>query len=253
MRKLALAAALASTALATPALARDKSWYVGAETGGMIVEDLDFDFDDGSASTVDMDTGVDVGGQIGYDFGAFRLETEVAYKRAEVDGGSDDATSLSFMVNGLLDFGPDDGLQGFVGGGAGVARTKFSGLDSDTGFAWQAIAGIRAPLTDHWDVSVKYRFYNHGNIDLVVPDGTAASTRFRSHSLLGGITYNFGEPPAPPPPPPPPPPPEPPPDPGGLASCSAFFRASSIALRISSAFSSFSYSNIVRSRMNEPS
>ena len=26
------------------------------------------------------------------------------------------------MVNGLLDFGPDDGLQGFVGGGAGVAR-----------------------------------------------------------------------------------------------------------------------------------
>jgi hypothetical protein len=28
------------------------------------------------------------------------------------------------MVNGLLDFGDDDGLQGFIGGGAGVAKVS---------------------------------------------------------------------------------------------------------------------------------
>src|SRR3546814_7564426 len=57
-----------------------------------------------------------------------------------------DSNALSFMVNGLLDFGDDDGLQGFVGGGAGVARVSvepvFAGPfldDSDTGFAWQEI------------------------------------------------------------------------------------------------------------------
>ena len=46
MRKLAVALTLATTALSTPALARDDSWYVGVEGGGMIVEDIDFDCGD---------------------------------------------------------------------------------------------------------------------------------------------------------------------------------------------------------------
>src|SRR3546814_15003422 len=111
------------------------------------------------------------------------------------------------MVNGLLDFGDDDGLQGFVGGGAGVARVSvepvFAGPfldDSDTGFAWQAIAGVRAPLSDSIDVGLKYRFFNADNLDLVDQTGRDVSTRFRSHSLLGTLTFNFGgaEPPPPP-------------------------------------------------------
>ena len=40
MRKLAVALALASTALASPVLARDNSWYVGVGGGVTIVEDL---------------------------------------------------------------------------------------------------------------------------------------------------------------------------------------------------------------------
>ena len=40
MRKLAISLALASTALASPALARDDQWYVGVDGGAMIVEDL---------------------------------------------------------------------------------------------------------------------------------------------------------------------------------------------------------------------
>ena len=50
MRKLAIAVALASTGLATPALARDHSPYVGVEGGGMFVEDMDVDYDDGVIS-----------------------------------------------------------------------------------------------------------------------------------------------------------------------------------------------------------
>src|SRR3546814_2014394 len=80
--------------------------------------------------------------------------------------------------------------------------------DSDTGFAWQAIAGVRAPLSDSIDVGLKYRFFNADNLDLVDQTGRDVSTRFRSHSLLGTLTFNFGgaEPPPPPAPPPPPPP-----------------------------------------------
>jgi outer membrane protein OmpA-like peptidoglycan-associated protein/opacity protein-like surface antigen len=254
MRKLAIAVALASTALATPALARDKAWYVGVEGGAMIVEDIHFDIGTTTdAAKVDHNYGYDVGGTVGYDFGMFRIETEVAYKSANVDsftstlripaynsagalvssnpgtysyaGGK--TTALSFMLNGLLDFGDDDGLQGFVGGGVGVARIKADKYalntygsflnDSDTVLAWQAVAGIRAPITDKIDASLKYRFFNADNVKLVDVTGRTFDGRFRSHSIMGGFTMNFGEPPAPPPAPPapvpepvaPPPPPAP--------------------------------------------
>ncbi|WP_036529496.1 outer membrane protein, partial [Novosphingobium resinovorum] len=204
MRKLVLGLALASTAFATPALARDKSWYLELDFGGMIVEDADTVVD-GTSTTIDFKKGFDGGGVLGYDFGPFRLETEASYRQAAIkNSGGADVSNLSFMVNGLLDFGPDDGLQGFVGGGAGVARVHADVIDdSDTGFAWQAIAGIRAPISSHWDVGLKYRFMNVSNVDLVGPAGENISTRWRSHSLLGTLAYNFGEPAAPPPPPPP--------------------------------------------------
>jgi OOP family OmpA-OmpF porin len=217
MRKLALAAALATSALATPALARDNSWYVGIDSGVTIVEDADLTFQSATTSrtiSADHHKGLDADAVIGYDFGGFRLEAEAGYKRAEVDldaSGFGGATSaLSFMLNGLLDFGPDDGLQGFVGGGVGVSRGKLANdlvNDSDTGFAWQAIAGVRYPLTDNVDVSLKYRFFNQDDIKLVSaygttlagPAGSSVDTKIRSHSLLLGLAYNFGEPAAPPP------------------------------------------------------
>jgi hypothetical protein len=62
--------AMASTALASPALAKDDSWYIGAEFGSMLVEDGDFDI---NATTdtheVSHDLGFDGGGYVGYDFG----------------------------------------------------------------------------------------------------------------------------------------------------------------------------------------
>ncbi len=234
MRKLAVAVALATTALSTPALARDNAWYVGIEGGAMIVEDIDFTLADTNTQVLstDSDYGWDVDGIVGYDFGAFRLEAEVGYRRAAAEEhqtsvalagipagiyGDDRAfgraSALSFMLNGLLDFGPDDGVQGFVGGGAGVARVKYEqyGIapvtlldDSDTVFAWQALAGVRAPLSENVDVSLKYRFFNADSVTVQANNGALLDSRFRSHSLLGGVTFNFGEPTPPPPPPPPP-------------------------------------------------
>jgi len=248
MRKLAIALALSSTLLATPAFARDGAWYVGGEFGAMIVEDQDVDVGTRqSAVQLDHEYGYDGGVFVGYDLGAFRVEGEVSYKKADVEsfqtlialpgensgtfppgrdfaGGS--TSSLSFMLNGMLDFGDDDGLSGFVGGGAGMARVKarnqrvFSNSapffdDSDSRFAWQVIAGVRQAISDNIDVTVKYRFFNVDDVRMVAFNGGDTNTRFRTHSLLGGLTFNFGgdvveEPVAPPPvietPAPPPPP-----------------------------------------------
>src|SRR3546814_13912844 len=107
------------------------------------------------------------------------------------------------MVNGMLDIGDDDGLQGFIGGGIGYAKIKANNWrrfdnaapfldDSDSRLAWQAIAGVRAPLTENIDVQLKYRFFNVADLEYVAFTGAPAEYRFRSHSLLGGIVFNFG-------------------------------------------------------------
>jgi OOP family OmpA-OmpF porin len=228
MRKLAIVVALSSTAIATPALARDGAWYVGGDFGAMIVEDTSFDVGTAEdAIIVDHEYGYDGAGFVGYDLGAFRLEAEVAYKRARIDeletvislpgqntpgrttaqtflnAGGGNTTALSFMVNGLLDFGDDDGVSGFLGGGVGIARVNFNNQrafanqgafidDSDTRFAWQLLAGVRQAISANMDVTVRYRFFNVSDLETVGYGGREFSTRLRTHSLLGGITFNFG-------------------------------------------------------------
>jgi OOP family OmpA-OmpF porin len=229
MRKLAIVVALSSTAIATPALARDGAWYVGGDFGAMIVEDVEMDVGAvENALVIDHDYGFDGAGFVGYDLGSFRLEAEVAYKRARIDelealiGLPGDArpgqglglaireaagntTALSFMINGMLDFGDDDGVSGFLGGGVGVARVSFNNQrvfsnqdafldDSDTRFAWQVVAGLRQAISENADVTVRYRFFNVPSLEMAGFGGNEFSTRFRSHSILGGLTFNFGAP-----------------------------------------------------------
>ena len=237
MRKLAIAVALASTAMATPAVARDHSFYAGLEGGGMIVEDMHLSYTDDTGLNIDdanrtnFGIGYDIDAIAGYDFGFVRLEGEVGYKHASVDsvnlmdtrigpvsGMADGGSShvLSFMVNALLDLGPDDGLQGYIGGGAGLASLKLSDAtetpgapsfsDTDSRFAMQVIAGVRYPVSQNIDLGLKYRFFNMQHAKF---NGTSDGTNFtfkgnyRSNSLLLSLIYNFYSPPPPPPPPPP--------------------------------------------------
>ena len=97
MRKLAIAMALASTAMATPAVARDHSFYAGLEGGVMWVEDVDFNYADSTGlelrpgATLRHHSGFDVDAIAGYDFGILRLEGELGYKRASANEVSLDA------------------------------------------------------------------------------------------------------------------------------------------------------------------
>ena len=233
MRKLAIAVALASTALATPAVARD-GVYVGLEGGVMWVEDSPFNVTNGLTNpsyTTDHKTGYDVDAIAGYDFGAVRVEAELGYKRAGIDTidtittlypASGHASALSLMANVLFDFGDEDGLSGYAGGGVGMARAKYAFnapllapfvgtvnfSDSDSRFAWQGIIGARYAITPNFDLGLKYRLFNVSRLRFSdnFPTSTTASVpgtvnaRFRSHSLLASLIYNFYAPPPPPPP-----------------------------------------------------
>src|SRR5436190_14747245 len=107
-----LLAAVAAAAVSTPALAQDQGGYVGVEGGVMFPKnqdvdaDVDFtlpgvlDIDNADVGHVDFNTGYDVDLIGGYDFGMFRLEGELGYKRAKADNFDVDDTLLTAIGTG---------------------------------------------------------------------------------------------------------------------------------------------------------
>lgn len=260
MKKIAFFLASAAAIAAVPAQARDGQPYIGINGGVLLEDQVDVDLANTDPQTnaafADTNTGIDADVVIGYDFGSFRLEAEGGYKRAGYDGltvvnsailpggltvpsgtvvqNEEDLTIWSGMVNGLVEFGSDDGFQVFGGGGVGFANldlpVEVAGVgtvidDSSTDFAWQLLAGARLAITDNLDLGVKYRYFVINEFELEAANGAPIEAGFNSHSVLASLTYNFGRkaepapviaPPAPPPVAPPPPPvvaPPPPPRP----------------------------------------
>ena len=248
---------LAATALATgltvfaaPAAARDRSAYFGIEVGALKVTDTDVDFDfDGDLEDEFLDgfeiehkLGVDGDLIAGYDFGMFRAEVELGYKRSHHDDYSIDldldddeedeiaeaagrSSVYSLMANAMVDFGQDEGVNFYAGAGVGYAQVvhlinpegdsdRFK--VKDRGLAWQLIAGVRMAASQYFDVGLKYRYFNANDVSDsfdIDEEEFGLDTDYKSHSLLISLIHNFNAPTAPPPPLPPvmpPPPPAPP-------------------------------------------
>src|SRR4026207_2001787 len=86
MRGLTRGMAVAASALATPAVARDGEGYFGADIGVVIDNEVDVRVNGvPNAVTIDHDMGWDLGAFLGYDFGFIRTEMEVAYKESDPD------------------------------------------------------------------------------------------------------------------------------------------------------------------------
>ncbi|HET8750319.1 MAG TPA: outer membrane beta-barrel protein [Sphingomicrobium sp.] len=218
-----LLASVAALVVTTPAAAADHSPYVGIEGGILFPKSQDLsasiDFSDpavpdiaaGRVGSLKYKKGYDLDVIGGYDFGMFRLEGELGYKRAKLKSvnvdnafltainggagttfGSTDfdldghATVLSAMVNGLADFGGNGGIGAYAGGGVGYADVKQLG-DSSGKFAWQLIAGAYMPVSSNIDVGLKYRYFHAGrnDIDRDFPFAAGATT-------CGAVTCSGG-------------------------------------------------------------
>ena len=229
MRHLTLFGALGALALASPAAARDHSGYVGFDAGLLMPQDMDFEYDSDTGFDAGLKNGYDLDLIGGYDFGFFRAEGELSWKRAahkdydinfgdgvgefDADGDTD---VRSIMINGLADLGNDQWAF-YAGGGIGYAtvRNRIETEDDDFklkdgGFAWQGIAGVRYAMNEMIDVGLKYRYFNTSDMN-----DDDLDFDFKSHSIMFSFIYNMGgeryvAPPPPPPvyvaPPPPPPP-----------------------------------------------
>ena len=249
--KFALLAAAVLTLAPSAAFARDGLPYVGIEGGAVKPDKLKLDYHLQALSVpngvvLDHKTGFDVDFVAGYDFGLIRAEGELGWKRALLTGASiapaiqfnntgpltvtGRTRAYSAMANLLLDFGKDDGLQVYGGGGLGLARVSLNNVisgpniaagrgvnGSDRSMAWQVIAGMRVPVSYNVDLGLKYRYFRT-KVGLQDATNPAAiedlDGRFRSHSILASLIFNLGSQPAPvlmppvaePAPPPPPPP-----------------------------------------------
>jgi OmpA-OmpF porin, OOP family len=227
-----LLVAASIAAIAAPATARDGSPYVGIEGGILFPADTDVGVRADGEQLDDLfrikyKRGFDVDVIAGYDFGLVRAEAELGWKRAKLDEvlfrdfeedeleiENDRASVLSLMGNVLLDLG-DRSFGAYVGGGFGRARVNLFG-EKDDAWAWQLIAGARTAISPNIDLGLKYRYFNTARLEFADrndPDlDLLATGRFRSHSLLASLIFNFGGqaparvvPAAPPPPPPAPP------------------------------------------------
>ena len=148
-----------------------------------------------------------------------RPEVELSYRKntltqfnhrvyeggGSIDGeGEEQATAL--MANLWYDVlnlpAPLNRFTPYVGGGLGYAVLKVSGLEAggvqfgdthrDTVSAYQLGAGIGYELTDHWSMSMDYRYFktreaHFGNIQ-GLPEGDV-QTEYKAPSLLLGLRY----------------------------------------------------------------
>ena len=177
MRKLAIAVALASTAMATPLSLGTIHFTRASKAASCGSKTLNFDYDGlqrltiTAGVTIMHNSGFDVDAIAGYDFGMVRLEGELGYKHARSIRSSSTprfrvrvrstistpmaaAVRFQLMVNLLLDFGNEDGLSGYVGAGYRHCQMSSMSPDADTpngivGFSdsdsGSRVAGHRGP------------------------------------------------------------------------------------------------------------
>jgi OmpA-OmpF porin, OOP family len=195
-------------------------WYMGVKGGMIFPSKSQFAQTQGSNSlfTIGEKRGYSVGGQLGYDIGMVRIETDLYYQRSNNENltnvgyaaltniGQVDATgnhqSYNFMLNLLFDLINTDRFTFSVGGGAGGIRTKLKNYQpagqsafltgDDWHIGYQGIAGIRFAMNDAIDLTLDYRYAQTGKAKFVDRFGTGSEAKFKSHAALVGISFKFG-------------------------------------------------------------
>ncbi len=226
---------------------QDRGYYIEGMAGVSLPQDSEVSAG-GASADVSLDAGFTGGLALGYTYGnGFRAELEFGIHDNDIDRApglaiNGDIQTFSLMLNALYDFNYSGPITPFLGVGIGGARVKVNADahpnvtgtvdDSDSGFAWQAMAGVAYEINDRMRASLRYRYFSVPDINLTSSGGTSFETDYASHDIMFGLRWSFGArkarpkaapaaaiappPPASPPPPPPPAPratPKPPPPP----------------------------------------
>lgn len=210
--KPALLGAACALALASPAHAITKGWYVELEGGANWVADTDVDLRSTSAGlttfvsdpTAGFDTGWAVVATLGYAFQSWRVEAEVAWRTNDMDdltGGllsTGSLDGLTAMYNMTYEFPLGSGVGIAVGAGAGVDYAMLDTVavdDSDLNFAYQGIAQLNVALSTDTELTLAYRYLHVLDSQFEERSNPGVVLRFddfQKHAVTLGIRYTFG-------------------------------------------------------------
>lgn len=185
-----LAVALALTG--GSAMAQDAGWYVRGEAGASSSGQIDAD------TPVDLDSGWVVGGAGGYGFGnGVRVEGEMLYMGNDIDDASEGDTSMfAAFANVAYEFDNIGPVRPFVGGGVGFGQVSFdNGLvdDDDTGFAYQAKAGVAYDINERMTAELAYRYVVVTDVEFDTIPGSPMSGDYDNQAVTVGLRYKLGQ------------------------------------------------------------
>jgi len=171
---------------------------------------------------VQFDPGINIGTTGGYNFGFFRLEGEMSYKRGEVTKVTEQTYDTRFvnvdghlgafaiMVNGFFDLHNESPITPYLGAGVGgaslilsdtrgVANVENVGVrndhifrsDKDVVFAYQAGAGLELAFTNHLSLDLGYRYFGTSRASFTKDWPNSTDLKLESHNALAGLRLKF--------------------------------------------------------------
>jgi outer membrane protein OmpA-like peptidoglycan-associated protein len=210
---------LAATALALASSASAANgWYMSLGAGANWLNDSDYSVGPGGSTytgNTEFGTGYIIAGAVGYDWGRWRAEFEVAYRDNDIDcttqsgsgscsspGRNEGAWELSQMVNVLYDIPLGGRFSASVGAGVGgvlvvADQALINWANSEPNLddyvvAGQLIAQVGYDLSNRWQLYADYRYLLADDPEGFSPQAAAAVTWEKSdHSVLIGMRFDL--------------------------------------------------------------
>ncbi len=181
-------------------------WYLGIGGGYSSAEDIPAD-NPALQNTIDPDDGYAAAARIGYDSGAIlRGELELALRdndTVNIDSvqGQGDIRAYSYMANVYAELKLDAiPVTPFVGVGVGAATVDMREVrtvagsqinNSDTGLAYQAIAGLAVNVTDTMSLTGAYTYLEVPDLSYKTSAGGELDSDYSNHTFMLGLRWRF--------------------------------------------------------------
>ena len=220
MKRLIIFLLISFIFLSSSAQAQNKGYYISGNAGVTLLSDAKLETNNIEFGDYSSNPGFNVGAALGYNFGSFRLEGEVAYHRNEMDEITQNSvlvgcspncvepingsiSAISYMINGYYDFHlTNSGLVPYLGAGLGAATVivndkQLSGNNDDIVFAYQIAGGVGYKINPKMTLTAGYRYFatteSEFDVSGVIGFGVASTvfTEVESHEIMLGLRYQF--------------------------------------------------------------
>ncbi|WP_419176872.1 outer membrane protein [Desulfosediminicola sp.] len=180
--------------------------YTSIHFGMAIPDDTDTSWSGVPLATVSADSGYAMTGALGYDFGGFRLESELGYQGNSIDtarvGGlslpaSGDMTIYSGLLNLYVDFRNESNITPYITAGMGLAHVAMDSFDvagivsstskyTDTVMIGQVGGGLEMAVNENLALDVRYRYMMTEEAHLGY-----LNSELSSHNVYAGLRFKF--------------------------------------------------------------